>query len=223
MRQPYIYTMPEGFIHDDSVPARWRVLALINGFHIAGKEFWGSNAWIQNELKCSEQTVSNAFKELEALGEIVCTRTRRSRLVSRNMRDHNWLGSETLTDSPRDPNWLGTISDSNSDKEFTSVAIAPQIVEVLEESESPSKKKPKYPNACTVFSWFPNPQKSWALNTTECKHAELLFIRGEEQVSRALAFIRENKEDTFCPTVVKPSDLERKWLDLIEYRNKNGL
>lgn len=89
--------------------------------------------------------------------------------------------------------------------------------------EREPKGKPKYPNARTVFPWFPRPQPSWSINTTELKHAELLFVRGESQVKKALEFVRENFDDEFCPKVTKPSDLERKWQDILAYKKKKGL
>lgn len=95
-------------------------------------------------------------------------------------------------------------------------------VDSPEEEEKPSKKPPKYPNAKTVFSWFPAPQKSWNLNTTELKHAELLFERGEEAVKKRLRFVREHDGEDYLPSITKPSDLERKWTDLSTYAKRNS-
>lgn len=103
------------------------------------------------------------------------------------------------------------------------VAIAPQEYDLVTsfEEEKPPKKPSKYPNAKTVFSWFPNPQKSWALNTTELKHAELLFDRGEDKVKSRLRYLKENEDSDFLPSITKPSDLERKWVDLEAYAKRN--
>ena len=90
-----------------------------------------------------------------------------------------------------------------------------------EDTEARSKSKPKYPHAKEVFSWFPRAEKGWALNTTELKHAELLFERGEDKVRGALSFAAKHKDDEFCPRILKPSDLERKWLDLDAYAERN--
>lgn len=119
--------MPEAFMKDSSVPARWRVLGIINGFHIAGKSFYGSNTWLMEQLDCSEQTVTNAIAELEKMGEIETVRTRRSRLVKRALKtpetqiDH---GLRPQSARVSDPKQLGTISDSNSDKECTTNVVA---------------------------------------------------------------------------------------------------
>lgn len=103
-------------------------------------------------------------------------------------------------------------------------ADKPRIDIVPDNEDNPKKEKTpqKYPNARVAFSWFPKPQKSWDFNTTELKCGELLFERGEKQVKAALAFCLEHRDEEFFSKVVKPSDLERKWLDIIEYKRKNG-
>lgn len=227
MGKEYTYSMPESFMKDQSVPARWRVLGIINGFAIAGKPCYASNEWFMKELDCSQQTVSTAFKELEELGEIHCVRTKRTRIAYR-------LKRETLTNlyltykstCISDTNQLVPISDINSDNEIGE-AKAPHILEVVEVSESETERKvrkgTKYPNARTVFSWFPKVEKSWDMNVTELMHAELLFERGESAVRKALAFVKSHEEDeNFNYKVIKPSDLERKWEDLKLYAKRNS-
>jgi len=82
-KKPYVYTMPESFMYDQSVPARWRLLGIINGFHINGLEFFATNEWVMKELDCSQQTVSTAIKELEKMGEIKIKRQGMNRIISR--------------------------------------------------------------------------------------------------------------------------------------------
>lgn len=118
----------------------------------------------------------------------------------------------------------GTAQDRiGEDRIDTSVAIAPPLLEVSEViQEERTKKPPKYPNAKIVFSWFPKPQKSWALNTTELQHAELLFERGEDKVKSRLRYLAENDGEDYLPSITKPSDLERKWVDLEQYAKRNS-
>jgi hypothetical protein len=78
--------------------------------------------------------------------------------------------------------------------------------------------KPKYPHSKEVFSWFPHPEPSWKTNTTELVHAELLFERGEEAVRGALSYVAKHKDDDFFYKITKPSDLERKWVDLVNHK-----
>lgn len=90
------------------------------------------------------------------------------------------------------------------------------------EVEKKPKAPPKYPHSKEVFRWFPKPEKSWQINTTECKHAELLFERGEEAVKKYLRYAKTHSEDDFFFVVTKPSDLERKWEDIKAYAKRNS-
>lgn len=93
------------------------------------------------------------------------------------------------------------------------------------EKDSPKKEekesKVKYPNAKQVFALFPKPQKSWAINTTELKHGELLFERGLDKVKRALDLVGKFRGEDYFPQVTCPSELERKWPQLVAYKNKH--
>lgn len=217
VRQPYTYSMPESFLKDTSVPARWRVLAVINGFILNGGCFYGSNEWLMGELSCSQHTISTAFTELEELQEIRTERTRRTRKVYKTSRDSNQLLSEIATEHAGDSNQLLPNSVSNSVID-TSADEPREIIEVFEESERAPKKPPKYPNARTVFSWFPDTEPSWKLNTTELKHAELLYLRGESKVRSALAYVKEHQDDDFFYSITSPSELERKWVKLVNHK-----
>lgn len=100
-----------------------------------------------------------------------------------------------------------------------------QDYEITSEEENPrTKSKPKYPNAKTVFAWFPSQEKSWALNSTQLKHAELLFERGEARVKRMFQFIEDNQHhEDWKFTVHTPYDLEGKWLKINEWKKSHGL
>ena len=239
-----IYSMPEGFLTDQEVPVRWRLLGILNGFHINGKDLYASNDWLARQLDCSERSISNGVKELEARGEVYCERTDRTRIIKRTLVDESQggvangfyppskrllppsdtpLSSESIVNTP--PN-----DDKNPVKgskrllpnsiNADNILGATRMVTEIDEEKPSRTPKPKYPHSKEVFSWFPKPEKSWALNTTELTHAELLFERGEERVKKALKFIQSNREDEFCPKVVKPSDLERKWNDITEYARR---
>lgn len=83
-----------------------------------------------------------------------------------------------------------------------------------EDREVRTKGAPKYPHAKEVFGWFPSQEKSWLIDTTQLKHAELLYERGEAKVKGALSFAAKHRDDYYFPKITKPSDLERKWNDL---------
>jgi len=95
-----------------------------------------------------------------------------------------------------------------------------KVREITEEDTKPRAPN-KYPHSKEVFSWFLAPEKSWAINTTELKHAELLWERGEERVKKALKYHQAHKDDeNYGYKVVKPSDLERKWNDIADYAKR---
>lgn len=220
-REPYTYSLPEQFLEDQSVPARWRVWAVINGFFINGGSCWASNEWIATRIKSHKDTVSQAVKELEDKGIIKCQRGARSRTILPMIGANTYQWSAPTPISDRHQRLSNSVK--NSERE-SSVAIAPhfEVVEASEE-EPRSKKPPKYPNARTVFSWFPSPEPSWLLNKTELAHAELLFARGRDAVKQALKFHSRHEDYTDRPQITKPSDLERKWNDLIAFAERNGL
>lgn len=96
-----------------------------------------------------------------------------------------------------------------------------EITIVCDSSREEPRGYSKYPHAREVFGWFSKPQKSWRINSTELKYAEILYERGEKNVKGAIAFCIDHEEDEFSPKVNKPSDLEKKWLDILAYRKKH--
>lgn len=95
-----------------------------------------------------------------------------------------------------------------------------QEIEII--TESPTSRVPtaKYPHSKKVFNLFPRPQRSWEINVTELKHAELLWERGEDKVRKMLRFCEQHSDDELFYKVTKPSDLERKWEDIRAYAKR---
>lgn len=72
--------------------------------------------------------------------------------------------------------------------------------------------------------WSEKYPKNWEVNTTQRGAAQrLLDERGLEQIQRAVAFYRENKDTPFCPVVDTPYKLDSKWNDLGEFKKRNNL
>lgn len=93
-------------------------------------------------------------------------------------------------------------------------------VETTEENTKPRAPK-KYPHSKEVMSWFPNPEQSWLINTTQLKYMELLWVRGEERVKKAIKYVESNRDNPdFQYVMVKPSDYESKWNDIAEYARR---
>jgi hypothetical protein len=239
MKQPYIYTMPEEFLKDEAVPARWKVLATVQGFWISGKTLYATNEWIQKKLGYSRRQIQYALSELEKMN-----------LITRNVHGMNRLilpgGAIRLhggvqSDDQKSAVGLHHNSVSNSES-IISASRKKKNMKIRGYDESnPSEDLPsfdvnsgaptappspashaKYPHAKLVFALFPKPEPSWKINTTELKHAELLYARGMDKVGAALRFVDNYKGEEYCPTVTKPSDLERKWNDLLLFKKKHG-
>lgn len=121
-----IYTLPEQFLHDTSVPARWRIWAILNGFFINGQKCWASNEWFAKQLKLHKDSVSQAMKELEDSGVIKCERTRRTRLVTPVLKTPPEIGVDAYQKpgstpiSDRRQHLSISVSNSKSRKDFPS-------------------------------------------------------------------------------------------------------
>lgn len=64
----------------------------------------------------------------------------------------------------------------------------------------------------------------WLANRTQRDAAEILFDeRGIEQISAALKFAHEHKDEEFFPHVNTPYDLANKWPNIIKYKKDKGL
>ncbi len=219
MTQPYIYTLPEQFILDKSVPMRWKLYALINGFWVSGKKVFASNHFFADKLGCTERHIQNCLEELENLGVLERIGVSQNRTIVPKGTNPAFVGGRTGSSKGDEPS-VRHISDSISDSYFGEADASQEIIEVKEDQKEP-KKPAKYKNARIVFSWFPNPQKSWNMNSTELEYGLLLFDRGEDKVKQALQYVKNHSHEEFFPQVNKPSDLEKKWLDIATYAKRN--
>lgn len=225
----YRYTMPQGFMDDQSVPVKWRLYGIINGFWLSGKSCYGGNKFFSEKLGVGERQIRSALSQLEEEKLL----RREVHGTSRNILPYGSVREAEVGVPPGGSGSSGEaevgvphISDSISDSipgALEDEQRGYEVVSLKEEETTRVKKPPKYKNAKTVFSWFPRPEKNWNLNTTELSHAELLFERGEVAVRGILEFLRENEGAEFLPEVNKPSDLERKWTAIIKFAERNGL
>lgn len=73
-----VYSMPEAFMGDQSVPIKWRLYGLLNGFWINGLTVYAANKHFSDKLGCTERHVRRALEELEV-----------DKLVRREINGHN--------------------------------------------------------------------------------------------------------------------------------------
>jgi len=171
---------------------------------------------ITGRKKLSEETgipettierILNVFENEQQIGQQKTTKYRLITIL--NWKEHQEVDSKRTANGQR--------TDTNKNVRREEDTSEAELRVVSGEENTPIKKSPKYPHAKDVFSWFPSPEPSWSINTTELKHAELLWERGEKKVKGALAFVAKHREEDFFPKITKPSDLERKWVDISEY------
>lgn len=227
MKQPHIYTMPESFLQDQSVPARWRVLGIINGFLLNDQKFWGSNEWLGKQIKAHKDTVSQAIKELEEQGFIVCRRTRRKRVVQKPGSEIGTNAYLRPTPTPiSDRRQRLSISVSNSDSNSCEPSVAP--IEVVSDSEIERKvPKGKSFDPTPVFDAFVEvlgvDKLPWIRNKTQRMAAENLLKRFKiTKITSALRYVKEHEDDPRMYTILTPWELDNKWAHLLKHKEKNG-
>lgn len=102
------------------------------------------------------------------------------------------------------------------------VAIAPAPSYEKEEDRPKSPKKEKFPNARKTFMLFTDMDKSWGINTTELRSAELLWEKGEESVKKAIEYcIRHLNEESFPIPRITPYLLITNWKRISDYAKRN--
>lgn len=86
-------------------------------------------------------------------------------------------------------------------------------------SDGYKKKDTTYRKVFELFgSKYP---LNWRKNTTEINAAKnILEEHGLDKARIALAFHNKFHGETYCPQILKPSDLDRKWQDLQAYRDR---
>lgn len=223
--------MPESFLLDQNVPVRWRLLGIINGFHINGKDFYASNDWIQRQLECSQQTVSNAVKELEELGEILVERNNNAnRVIRRKLKEEPEEGTNQFVggyklNHVKGTNQLVPNAISNAEKyNFGESSIRVESYSSKDEDVEPrTKPDRRVKEKQAVFILFSSKEEPWMRHKQQREAALRLFDRGLDKLERGLTVMRENEDDKFCPQAHTPFQYEEKLPNLNAYIKRQGL
>lgn len=190
-----------------------------------------SRATLANNLSCSSRTVDVYIKELVDKGVI-----KKVNRVSGNEKQSNLYqilivekeGGRANSALPRAKN--NTTPRANSaHRTITNRTITTQQAEqgsaeefriVKDDDEKPIK--PKKFDPTVVFVLFKKKYPlNWKTNVTERQAAENLYKeRGIDQIEKALSFAGEYCHHPFCPKIHKPSDLDRKWAQLLAFKKK---
>lgn len=212
--QPHTYSLPEQFIQDQSVPARWRVWGVINGFFIGGKKCWASNEWIGNQIGSHKDTVSQAVKELEEMHFISCERTARSRIIS--LGSDPMIGTNAYLRSVPTPisDRHQRLSTSVSNSDSNIAADAEDEIRIEKESPDVERRVPSLggnkitPAMKAVFAVFDDQPacQTWGLREIERTAAAALFESYPlEELKQRYSVVKKYRGEPMCPLIKSPS------------------
>lgn len=151
MKQPQVYTLPEQFIRDPSVPLKWKLYTIINGFWIAGKPVFASNRFFAEKLGCTERHIQDCLAELEK--EHLITRHGKSqnrRIIPGGRTDSSWR--DEPSDVVRDEPTVHHISDSIADNLMITAKADFLVVSEEEKPRAPKDSHTKQYNA--LIDWL---------------------------------------------------------------------
>lgn len=94
-------------------------------------------------------------------------------------------------------------------------------VVVTEEEDKPARVKKDTAYLEIFLLWGSSYPLNWRVNRTEVAAAKHVLIEhGLENAQIALSAYQKFKDDPYCPQILKPSDLDRKWGDLRAFLRK---
>lgn len=94
-------------------------------------------------------------------------------------------------------------------------------VEIVSEKEGRPPKEKADTAYRVVFELWGDYPLSWKANRTEITAAKNLLVESDlDTMKSALAFYEKHKDREFCPSILKPSDLDRKWDNLLAFKKK---
>lgn len=224
MRQPYIYTMPEKFMSDESVPIKWRLYGYINGYWIGGKPVYATNEHFAEKFKCSERHISRALAELESDGLLMRNINGLKRYILPGGMTPEVRGGRRGA-SAKDDVGGQHISDTISvTKLLPAKAHAGFTISVeTEDRERPPKEEKRTKDKLAVFGRFSRRAEPWMIFGHEKKSALVLFDRGLDKLDKGLEIMRDNVDDQYCPQASTPTEYIKKLPSLNRYKTKNGL
>ena len=190
-----------------------------------------SRTTLSNNLNCSIRTIDQYTKELVSKGFI-----KKYSRISGNEKLSNLYQILLIDDSSSaelaqpEVQIRTTSSVESAHRTISNRTISTQLDEqssseefLVVKDEEVEPRKPKKFDPTVVFKLFRGGKfpLNWKTNVTERQAAENLYNeRGVEQIVKALTFIAENHSHPFCPKIHKPSDLDRKWSNLIDFKKK---
>lgn len=95
-----------------------------------------------------------------------------------------------------------------------------QVIEVPEEKQEKVMKDTAYLKVFELWGDYPI---GWRKNRTEIDAAKnLLADTTLEEMAKVIKLYQKYRSSPFCPAIYKPSDLDRKWENLIDFSKKRN-
>ena len=210
---------------DTSVPMRWKLYALVNGFSIGGKTVFASNKFFAEKLGCSERHVQNCLEELEKLGVLERTGVSQNRKIVPKGTNPAFVGGRTRGSKGDEPSVHHT-SVSNSDS--LTCELEDEIREVVvfsgEDEDAPLKRDNRVKDKLAIYNLFSSKEQPWWRHSHQKKAALALFdLVGLEKVRAGVEFMKEHSDDKFCPQAGTPFKYEEQMPLLAGYVKRNDL
>lgn len=96
-------------------------------------------------------------------------------------------------------------------------------IERVVDEEKPIRKKVDTTYRAVFEAFGEDYPFNWRSNRTEIDAAKNLLKESNlKDIGIALAFAEKNKDNPYCPAILKPSDLDRKWDNLLAFKKKHG-
>lgn len=96
-----------------------------------------------------------------------------------------------------------------------------RVVKDSDKEEKPPKEKTDLSYRKVFELWGDYPAQ-WKANKTEIAAAKNLLVESNiEDMKWFLGLYEKFEKDPFCPTILKPSDMDRKWDNLLAFKKKH--
>lgn len=224
--QPAYYAIIPANVRYSNVTANAKLLyGEITALSNKSGHCWASNDYFARLYNVHSDTISGWIRELRQAGfvESVIEKGTERRLyilqVVGKKTDH-WSAKSPTSGRQKDRHNNTSINTTN-----TSEATASPVYEIVADvEEKPRKVKSEAESVFSIFlAEMGKHPLNWKTNRTIKQSAEnLLKERGEDKIRKALRFYKEHKDLPFCPQIITPWDLDAKWDQLVEFKNKQN-
>lgn len=186
---------------------------------------WPSRALLAKKANVSLSTVDRSIARLEELELLKKFKRYYEQAPTTNLYQLMLVkGGSVLGTLGSVPQTTGVASEGRTELNIKRTqSINRGELEIRVESDKPLKEK-KDTSYRSIFSlWGSDYPLHWNKNLTEIEAAKNLLKESSlEDVKWFLGVYEKYKAVPYCPTILKPSDVDRKWDNLLAFKKKHG-